>query len=55
MMLFLFATTILQEFFVSPENNLQLDTTGECGITLTPKEYTLLFRIRRENVIDPTN
>ncbi|KRT82762.1 cytochrome P450, partial [Oryctes borbonicus] len=45
--LFLFSTTILQEFFIRPANNMQLDSTGECGITLTPKDYTLTFKIRK--------
>lgn len=43
MMLFLFAGRILQEFEITPPPEDNLDLTGDCGITLTPKPQRLMF------------
>lgn len=42
MMLYLFGTTILQKFIVELEDE-NVDLTGDCGITLTPKPHRLIF------------
>ncbi|GJQ71364.1 CYP306A1 [Trypoxylus dichotomus] len=49
--LFLFTTSVLQEFFIEPANNVKLDSIGECGITLTPKDYRLTFKIRKDKSV----
>lgn len=47
MVVFFFFVGVLQKFFISTVNNVPLDTTGECGITLNPKDHSLVFRIRK--------
>lgn len=42
MMLYLFGTTIFQKFIVELEDE-NVDLTGDCGITLTPKPHRLIF------------
>lgn len=44
--LFLFVTSLLQEFRISPSDEGPLDATGDTGITLTPKEYVLVLQSR---------
>ncbi|XP_024945639.1 cytochrome P450 306a1 isoform X2 [Cephus cinctus] len=46
MMLFLFTGRILQRLNLTSPEDQQLDLTGECGITMTPKPYRLIFTSR---------
>lgn len=42
MILYLFGATILQNFSLELEDE-DVDLTGDCGITLTPKPHKLIF------------
>ncbi|KAJ3644361.1 hypothetical protein Zmor_027026 [Zophobas morio] len=42
MFMFLYGATLIQNFTISCEN-IETDLTGECGITLTPKQHELIF------------
>jgi ecdysteroid 25-hydroxylase CYP306A1 len=44
MFLYLFGATLVQNFHISCEDLAELDLTGECGITLTPKPHRLIFK-----------
>lgn len=48
MLLFLFGATILQKFTIKLPLNEIPDVSGECGITLTPQKYKLVFELRSE-------
>lgn len=43
--MFLFATTILQKFSLDVEDEKNVDLNGDCGITLTPKEHQIIFNV----------
>ncbi|XP_020284839.1 cytochrome P450 306a1 [Pseudomyrmex gracilis] len=47
MILFLLAARILYSFDISVPPNTQIDLEGECGITLIPKSYRLVFTPRK--------
>ncbi|XP_071050541.1 cytochrome P450 306a1 isoform X1 [Onthophagus taurus] len=47
MVMFLFGVGVLQEFFVCAPDGIDLDVTGDCGITLTPKDHELVFKVRK--------
>lgn len=46
MFLFMFSVKIFQEFRISLEDPAGVDLSGECGITLTPPDYKLIFTAR---------
>lgn len=41
--LFMFSVNILQTFQISLEDPDGINLSGECGITLTPPDYKLIF------------
>lgn len=44
MLLFLFGASLIQKFTLSINENC--DLIGECGITLTPKNQDINFKVR---------
>lgn len=46
MILFLFAARLLHSFVISVPSGAHIDMEGECGITLVPKPYRLVFTSR---------
>lgn len=43
-MLFLYLTSILQKYRIELMDSENVDLTGVCGLTMSPKPYKLIFQ-----------